>query len=548
MTAPLVFEVALSLKAPFLFPGQDAGRFGYDRVALRDLEGRAIIPQDQIKGLIRHGLTTMGRADLVAELMGKGSADARKDSGGAFEPDKGRMFFTDLHCTSEADTRSIDYHRVKIDDESGAAEQGHLMRLEQVFAPESGVTFLGQITLFPTTATPNEKTLGHILEAALQCKRHIGAMASIGFGEVTGCTLTPVGETETGCKLPAKPHERFLWRFRLDRPYLVDAIRTDNGYIGQLTIPGGALKGLLARCAALRGVSLDAKDLANTVFGHASQYTAKALPLSVACVREKDIETCHDLAGVAVFPDGVTLQIDWKTSHEDACAKAFEGSLAPQSRYTERVHTQIDATTGAAKDENLFSTTAIVPEDADFTAIIDTSALSPEGARAILGALCTPMLGLGRTDARVLSRALVPTKPPVPATGKVALVLQTKAWIEVDSLMLRHDPLSAYTPAFKAFLSNSTLCEVHAAQELVGDYIARQFTAGSRYMPWLVTSSGSVFVLDVNETDQQRLQKLLGKGLCSERRGHTALDWQTCPFVAENGYGAFIVTSVGSSR
>lgn len=547
MTAPLVFDVILSVKAPFLFPGQEAGRFGYDRVALRDLDGRPIIPQDQIKGLIRHGLTIMGRADLVDELMGKGSADARKDSSGAFEPAKGRMFCTDLRCQIAPDAKSTDYHRVKIDDESGAAEQGHLLRIEQVFAPEKEVTFSGRITLFATDKTPSAD-MGALLEAALRCKRHIGAMASIGFGEVIGCTLAPVPETQVACTLPADPVGRFLWKFRVDRPYLVDAIRTDNGYIGQSTIPGGALKGLVARCAEMRGQPLDAQSLSDTVFGHAAQHAVRALPLSVACVRERGGETCRDLAGVGEFPDDVTLQIDWKPVHEAACAKAFKDCLAPHPRYTERVHTQIDAKTGAAKDENLFSTTAVVPEDADFTCIVDTSTLSSDHARAVLRTLCAPMPGLGRTDARVEPIAFEAAPSPAAVTGKVALVLQTKAWIEVDPAVLRHDPLSAYAPAFKAFLPHSALLEVHAAQELLGDYLARRFTHEERYMPWLVTSRRSVFVLDVDAADQDELMTLQRRGLCSAKRGHAELDWQTCPFVAENGYGAFILTSVGGSR
>lgn len=548
MTAPLVFDVTLSVKAPFLFPGQEAGRFGYDRVALRDLDGRPIIPQDQVKGLIRHGLTIMGRADLVEALMGKGSADARKDSAGAFEPAKGRMFCTDLRCQIAPDAKSTDYHRVKIDDESGAAEQGHLLRIEQVFAPEKEVAFSGQITLFATEMTHAAADLGVLLAAALMCKRNIGAMASIGFGEVIGCTLAPAPETQVAYKLSANPVGRFLWKFRVDRPYLVDAIRTDNGYIGQSTIPGGALKGLVARCADLRGEQLDARSLSDTVFGHAAQHAVRALPLSVVCVSGNDGETCRDLAGAGSFPDDVTLQIDWKPVHEAACAKAFKDCLAPHPRYIERVHTQIDADTGAAKDENLFSTTAVVPIDADFTSIVDTSALSPDYARAVLGALCAPMPGLGRTDARVEPLGFEAAPAPAATRGKVALVLQTKAWIEMDPAVLRHDPLAAYAPAFKAFLPHSTLLEVHAAQELVGDYLARRFTPDGSYMPWLMTSRSSVFVLDVDAADQDTLVALQRRGLCSAKRGQSELDWQTCPFVAENGYGAFILTSVGGSR
>ena len=548
MTVPLVFDVTLSLKAPFLFPGQEAGRFGYDRVALRDLEGRPIIPQDQIKGLIRHGLTIMGRTDLVEALMGQGSADARKDRGGAFEPAKGRMFCTDLRSEIDPDARSTDYHRVKIDDNSGAAEQGHLLRIEQVFAPEKEVTFRGRITMFPTDTTPAAGDLGKLLEAALRCKRHIGAMASIGFGEVTGCTLASVPLPKAPCKAPPGPVGRFRWRFRVDRPYLVDAIRTENGYIGQPTIPGGALKGLVARCAELRGQPLDADGLAATVFGHAAQHAVPALPLSVVCVSEKGGEICRDLAGTDTFPDGVTLQIDWKAVHKAACAKAFETCLTPQPRHVERVHTQIDAKTGAALDENLFSTTAVVPEEADFVCIVDTSALNPEHARAVLEALCAPMPGLGRTDAWVEPIALEVVPAPASVTGTVALVLQTKAWIELDPSLLRHDPLAAYTPAFKAILPHSRLREVHSAQELVGDYLARRFTNYGRYMPWVMTSRSSVFVLDVDTADQDTLLALQRKGLCSQNRGETVLDWRTCPFVAENGYGAFILTSVGGSQ
>lgn len=233
MSGAVYFDVKITLRAPFLFPGQEAGHFGYDRVALRDVDGTPIIPQDQIKGLIRHGLNEMGEGDLAERLMGASSADARAGAEGSFEPAKGRMFCSDLRCQTEIKKTAADYHRVAIDDESGAARQGHLLRIEQIFDAEEKVAFKGQIAFFVPTGEPvlGAEEISKKLQIALTCKRNIGAMASIGFGEVLECEVSSGEVLTQGCALPKNPVGRFLWKFKVDRPYLVDAIRTDNGLV-----------------------------------------------------------------------------------------------------------------------------------------------------------------------------------------------------------------------------------------------------------------------------------------------------------------------------
>ena len=66
--------LTLTIRAPFLFPGVAAGWFGVDRVALRDHKGQIIIPQDQVRGVLRDGLRLLGYVDLVKDLFGYGSA------------------------------------------------------------------------------------------------------------------------------------------------------------------------------------------------------------------------------------------------------------------------------------------------------------------------------------------------------------------------------------------------------------------------------------------------------------------------------------------
>lgn len=180
MTGRIEAILKVGVHAPFLFPGIAAGRFGFDRVALRDHKGRIIVPQDQVKGLLRHGLKRVGRGDLVSDLFGEASGDANEASASDFSPERrSRVFFTDLRANKAPDSSVSPYHRVEIDDVSGAAREGHLVRLEQVFEPEEKVDFQGRVTVF------TERDVGEILGAfrdALTSYIGIGSHTSIGFG------------------------------------------------------------------------------------------------------------------------------------------------------------------------------------------------------------------------------------------------------------------------------------------------------------------------------------------------------------------------------
>ena len=93
-----------------------------------------------------------------------------------------------------------------------------------------------------------------------------------------------------------------------------------------------------------------------------------------------------------------------------------------------------------------------------------------------------------------------------------------------------------------------------ARQKMLGRYYGKRypFHADGNYYPYILTSAGSVFVLEaVNETKAPNvLSELQEKGLplpVSIRRKLTKNKapeerfWQACPFVPENGFGEIVI-------
>lgn len=486
MTARQLVEgrITVVLRAPFLFPGVDAGAFGFDKVALRDSDGRLIVPMDQVRGLLRHGLVDLGRSDVLDDLFGKGSDDSTRTASGSYEPDRSALFLSDLVAepVSERDRAIAPMHRVKIDPETGAAAEGHLLTLEQLAAPGAEVVFSGA---FHALTTIDPVALSNALSAALRVHGAIGSLKSVGFGEVVGWTVS-AAVASAPAPLADPGGDRLTLRFTLDRPYLVDADRiADNAYLGRRDIPGGAIKGLLAQNLMLGGQPADPAALAALRIGH---------------------------------------------------ARPFGGGVL---RMEERVHTRINADTGAAFDEQLYSTIAVVHDPKGFACTLDLTDVPQDQRAALVPALGRPLFGLGMTGATLQPTAIIGLGSADSAKpGPFAIVVRTPALLAdpVD------DPGDGAFASFQAFwkkhLPNSVLTACKARQRLVGGYHALRFRImPGQYRPWVLTEPGSVFEFDLAAQDVAEMNRLLRRGLNRTSLGGTVLNWQNCPFVAENGYG-----------
>ena len=507
-------------------------------MALRDVNGALIVPMDQLRGLLRHGLVDLGLTGVLDDLFGKGSDDVAKTASGNYTPDRSALFLSDLVAAPipPADQAAGPMHRVRIDPETGAATEGHLLTLEQVAAPGAEIAFSGD---FHAYSSLEVTVLESALSAALQVHGAIGSLKSVGFGEVVTCSAT-LQDAPATQPLADPGGPRLTMHFSLDRPYLVDPERiADNAYLGRRDIPGGAIKGLLAQNLALCGANVDATALAALRIGQARRVGDTADLLALSVVWDRDENRFADRAHSAAKP-GDLHQSGWKSEQEDRI-EAVLGNGNPPLRMEERVHTQINADTGAAFDQKLYSTIAVAPDPQGFECALDLTEVAPEQRRALVSALGKPLFGLGMTGAtlRPIRMTCLGGADGAQA-GHFAIVVKTPALL-ADPEDTPEDQTGVFASC-KAFwskhLPHSTLKACHARQRLVGGYHALRFRIRpGGYRPWVLTEPGSVFVFDLAAEDVDAMNLFLRRGLCRTNLGDADMDWRNCPFVAENGYG-----------
>lgn len=543
----------LTLRSPFLFPGLDVGRFGLDAMALRDSQGRPVIPQDQIRGVLRHGMLDAAAAgaafteDDVATLFGSPSGDAAVDEEASFEPARGRLLFDDL--SSNDPISSGQSVRVRIDPETGAADPGSLVFVELAAAPGADVRFRGGATLFADDALAQKALVA--LRIASTWVSAMGAMKSAGFGEVRSLSIEEASRTPLASEVPDNVEDRCAWLVLIDRPFLVDARRAaDNVYLGSETIPGSVLKGALARKMALMGHDPAQDDALSALsFSHAvAENAGPPMPLSVVAADGAAGTVVGDALGVprgrgAVIGDEpAVFRPDWKQRHHEAAQRALECPVtSPLSREV-RTHVAIDGDKRVARDQQLFVTSAVDPGDRRWRVDVDFSRVPQAERPRFAAALASGLDGIGRTGASLRFKRTDPALvPPVRSVAwrqdAFALVLESDAVLvspDDDT-----DAFDAYSAYWKRVCPGATLENFFASQRLAGGYLGRRFRNGGHYRPFWLTEAGSVFLLSGSISD--RLSELVRNRLPAPVIGGGTTSWRNCPFQPENGYGAIRV-------
>ncbi|MEZ5792195.1 MAG: RAMP superfamily CRISPR-associated protein [Nitratireductor sp.] len=178
-------SISLKLESPFLSAGLAAPAFGLDVTQLRDVSGRPIFPAGQIRGVIRNALQVLsdhGYAGAVPVLGMFGDKD-KEDSG---EGEPGRMRFRDLRATEPEEPQSNT--RIRINETTGAVEQGHLLVTEIAWPIGKHVDFAGKVAFFAASGD-DAKTIRTVLEKALKLVQSIGAFKTSGFGRIESARL-----------------------------------------------------------------------------------------------------------------------------------------------------------------------------------------------------------------------------------------------------------------------------------------------------------------------------------------------------------------------
>lgn len=588
-----VYDITLAVRSPFLFRGLSAKLFGVDAAQLRDEDGVPIIPSDQIRGVLRQGLEDLARLTggkvvsgneiekVFGALSKRKSGDYRegegdRERGNTNDPLPGRIHFSDLKAIGLG-SASGETTRVKIDEETGAAETGALLVLELVAPFDEVVRFKGKVVLFDYA----DGKIGPLLGKALAVQDAIGSFKSSGFGEIVQAESSIVPERGAAVRKSAHQPDLLLDHIRLrvkfDRPVLVAAERiAENASAGAIVLPGAVFKGALAVLLCYLGEDSKANDtLSKLVFGHAFPEVGSSgrkgfepLPLSLVAaktshVRHGDALLLDDRQG-AVFEEtdkqGKTVlapalfATDWKSEYFTGISAALDRVDCKPPSLVARTHVAIDPHTGTAREAQLFTTLA---RSAKGTWLLDISfdGLSDEEkreARRLVGVLMDKGLdGVGVTGARADFELVVDAafEKPAPSHGTSdeftlmlltpAMVLDPKTIWDKDGKQLK-SARTAYGEYFSGILQGAELVSFFAEQCFAGGYQARRFRAYGQdtYFPFMLTKAGSIFRFR-GGYDPARLSKLLAGGLpIAALEGAMPLSWRNCPFLPENGYGA----------
>jgi len=544
-------RVAVTLEAPFLMRGIEGLGFGVDAAQLRDAHGRAVIPGDQLRGLLRQAVRDLTGAGSSFEIDVFGPP--AKDQQGSTAETRGHLVVGDLSAACPATEEILP--RVAIDGETGSAKSGHLVMVEAVAPIGRPVVFTGELVVLVEQGQAQSAV--DKLTAALGLIPSIGAFQTAGFGRVVETVLDPVGQPEGLLPTPIRQRhgQRFAWSFGFDRPLLVAADKLEaNVLAGTEVVPGAALKGALARRLRLAGKDTDQPPWDGIVsglrIGHAfprwqGVEHGRALPLSV--VTDRDATLWRDElreAEASLLPnDSVPLfQPDWKSKALPSIrAKLGIGGGLKQLM---RTRTAIDEVRGAADDGSLFSYRMIDPMDVRWRCEVDTAGLGGAELDLVLEILAAGLEGIGKTDAAMVEPALqpaaaLPAPQPVPGTSDTfAVMLETPALI-LDTPDLASE--ATLVQAFKDYFDRASggkvkLVRFFASESWAGGIVAR---GRSPYRPFVLVDAGSCFLL---EGDPAPIAGWLKDGLPLPRWAvQEGLDWRTCRYLPENGFGAISV-------
>lgn len=608
------YSLSLTVRSPFLFPGLLNGPMGVDVAALRNTQGKALIAGEQVRGVLAAALTALSERapklispDDLHTLFGAESGKAANAATGEQDrPERGKLYFSEL--IAESTPAGSLNTRIEIDDDLGSVKQGALQVVELVAPIGQTVCFSGRFSLHDKGSA-----LASRFEAA--CRKAlalipaIGACKSAGFGEITATSLSTLNSTKIGKPAPTAwvgANTRLGFRVQFDRPILVNASRlADNVFISSTVIPGSVLKGALAERLQLAGIDPEnapgwTQALAALHISHAWPLDAdgkeygKPLPNSVlhtelenkqahfgdALLAGLDPPEAETGFGFMLHDRPAAFPIDWKPSafeaisNHPAFAKVYSGGgddgCLPD---VPRMHVRIDrenltAATGAlfatiakshlrtlqVKGENCTPTTRQAPQLWQFS--IDLHKVEPSYRQPLQTLLADGLSPVGSTGAEArftpceAPTISVPDKSRPQQGAFYAVTLMTPAAM-IDPLRSNLTEQQHYA-AYWQQVCGARLRRFFASRELAGGYIAtRRRLYGSTYYPFVLTSPGSVFLLQ--DPDLEKLEDLLQFGLppvafYDAQGAQITATWRNCPWLPEAGYGQIIWNAVDHAQ
>ncbi|MCP4183012.1 MAG: hypothetical protein GY761_06805 [Hyphomicrobiales bacterium] len=589
--------IKITLRSPFTTSGMQTEVGGNDLSILRDHLGNVILSGYQLAGYIKIILTQIATAldgqDRACDLPDLDDLqhwyhDGRQTEAydeNAINILEDRALIRIFDCQLENQNSKINGSttRIKINDETGSNEQGSLQVIELIDQHGSELTFEGSVRFFGTAS--GAKRLHRGMNVAPKFIRAFGSMKSIGHGKSISIRIQPWQEVNGASLKPPKSARKIdgkaLISVKPKEPLLVEPeIHNENIYVGREEISGGLIKGTIARQLALAGCLNEYSEcLSKMRINHALPAPVShndrpfCLPKSAIIIKSAQDAYLSDLTMI----DVANLQADIVPApgHKSEDLRVTEQQFRPTGlRKYLRNRTGVSAENWTAASGILFSQQYVVADDNHWLCEIslppdldDDDALHGRLAELVAMIENTGLLTLGKSQAEA-DCVLVKVQPhaanvqlsPAEQRVEARIVLQSDSWL-LDS-----DQLSGianwgnsaqsyenyFLRAFNLILNHpldGLVLEKHFASEILvgGDKAVRFREGGSNseeYMPYMMTSKGSVFVLSVPEAAAPKfaeaVKTFLSNGLPVPVSGR---DWQDCPFVPENGYGEIMVGS-----
>lgn len=591
----LCLKTTIAIRSPFQFPALETGRHGVDSAPLRHGgNGLPILPGDHVRGHLHHAALALWgetagdrgkrKADArVTALFGSGSPPRDDSNAQRYdEPNRGALIVGDFVGSKRKghngtiplrpeDATLI--HRVKLSEDTGAAEDGMLQCIELAIGSGALVLFEGKIIVRETGAFRKQfagRAAEDVVEELLGLVPAMGAMKNIGFGIIEhDRSGGGTGARQHRIDAPGSatdPPDRVAFDISIDDPLLVDTKRDAfNIFRGSDVIPGSAMKGtvavLLADAGLLEASNEEAMAALSTIaFSHAFPLnadgieTGRALPCSLVAV-ETETETLladtlsedHDVSDL-LESGPPAYQTDWKDNAWKAARDHFGRPRIDLMRQA-RGRTAISAE-GTAAQSQLFVTELVETHGKTWRMAVDRNGADQAFFSRVVDVIEKGAHGLGRTGARFTgTRQTAEPAPPVEA-GKRTLLLETPQQLTVpgDTMPL-HEQYRRY---FNELLGKGAQLEAFAAmRRWAGNYYGFRFAgADHNYREFELTEPGAVFRLHLDGDAAEKLSGLIATGLpaIGTGTGHNNPpgilpagddDWTRFPFVPNNGYGAF---------
>lgn len=593
-------KITVPIVAPFITGNAGSLDMQFDAAMPRNEDKHFIFPESLIRGVLRDSLYSMAECcdfRLLGEdaeqvkyalsaIFGKSSDQAQAQGnapGQNLAPDGRRIVhFSDLVSKETADDICDVKSRVTIDPVTGAAKEGHLQTVEMAGKHGSVHDFIMTITL-PSFLDIN--LCRKLLELAFKPVTAIGGSKSAGFGRLETASFDLDEQiTEEVCfnipenLEPFEAAQSAQFDLHFLGPFIVDAQDlADNAIIGAKIVPGAAIKGAIFDALGTTITQDEADCLSDAVFNHAfpdNNAKEQILPLSLgfypALGKFEDLSFFED---IPLFRKADTdyeapiFSTDWKDSQREAAFKIANFKSPPHLETTSFTRTAISANFGAAAMDNkaggqLFSTQAVKPIYSSGVPAKWVFQVHSEQISSIMGLLQRAIdnglyIGKLKTPANIICnskplefQAIAPIRK-ADERSYIHIMLRTPTlmfdYAETKDRLNLHTVYQQYFTHIFADIEGVQLERFFAEQETRGGYQALRFKSGAEYKPWILTKPGSVFVLSVQKDAEQnflaKAQAFSRLGL-PPRSGDVTLNWTTCPFIRENGYGDITINPV----